>query len=68
MATIETAKEAERGIVELETLQYTNNQLISTLDEVKRIHDEGREKRRNAEIELQKIESELKAKLLEVNG
>ena len=68
MATIETAKEAERGIVELETLQYTNKQLIDTLDEVKQIHNEGRAKRREAEVELARIESELKAKLLEVNG
>lgn len=66
MATIETAKEAERGIVELETLEHTNRLLIETLDEVKTIHDEGREKRRNAEVELARIESELKAKLLEV--
>lgn len=66
MASIETAKEAEKGVVELETLQYTNKQLIETLDEVMKIHNEGRQKRRDAEIELAKIESELKAKLLEV--
>lgn len=66
MASIETAKEAEKGVVELETLQYTNKQLIETLDEVMKIHNEGRQKRRDAETELAKIESELKAKLLEV--
>jgi uncharacterized protein YaaN involved in tellurite resistance len=66
MATIETAKESEKGIVEIETLQHTNKQLIDTLDEVMKIHDEGREKRRAAEVELARIESELKAKLLEV--
>ena len=66
MATIETAKEAERGIVEVETLKHTNKQLIETLDEVKTIHEEGRAKRRAAENELARIESELKAKLLEV--
>jgi len=66
MATIETAKESERGIVDLETLKHTNKQLIETLDEVTKIHDEGRQKRREAEVELSRIESELKAKLLEV--
>ena len=66
MASIETAREAEKGVVELETLQYTNKQLIETLDEVMKIHDEGRQKRRDAEVELARIESELKAKLLEV--
>lgn len=66
MASIETAKEAERGVVEIETLQYTNKQLIETLDEVMKIQDEGRQKRRDAEIELRRIEGELKAKLLEV--
>ena len=66
MASIETAKEAEKGVVELETLQYTNKQLIETLDEVMKIHNEGRQKRRAAENELARIESELKAKLLEV--
>jgi uncharacterized protein YaaN involved in tellurite resistance len=66
MATIETAKESEKGIVEIETLQHTNKQLIDTLDEVMKIHDEGREKRRAAEVELARIESELKSKLLEV--
>ena len=66
MATIETAKESERGVVEVETLQYTNKQLIDTLDEVMKIQNEGRQKRRDAEVELARIESELKAKLLEV--
>jgi len=64
LGTVETAKEAERGIVDIETLKQTNQTLISTLDEVKRIQDEGRAKRRAAEEELVKIEDELKAKLL----
>ncbi len=63
-ATIATAKESERGIVDMETLRHTNQQLISTLEEVTRIQDEGRTKRRQAEIEIQKMEDELKAKLL----
>lgn len=67
MATIETAKESERGIVDIETLQHTNEALISTLDEVAKIQKEGRQKRREAEAELQKIEKELNRKLLEVN-
>lgn len=64
MATIETAKESERGIVDIETLKKTNESLISTLDEVLRIQTEGREKRREAEVELNRIENELKEKLL----
>ena len=64
MATIETAKEAERGIVDIETLQHTNNQLISTLDEVLQIQTDGRQKRAEAEAELRKIEGQLKQKLL----
>ena len=68
MGSIETAKEAERGVVDIETLKHTNEQLISTLDEVKRIQDEGREKRRAAEAELGRIEGELKEKLLQVRG
>lgn len=64
MSTIETAKAAERGIVDIETLKATNESLISTLDEVMRIQDEGREKRRAAENELINIEKELKNKLL----
>lgn len=67
MATIETAKESERGIVDIETLKHTNEQLISTFDEVLTIQKEGREKRQAAEVELRKIEGELKAKLLEIN-
>lgn len=64
MATIETAKESERGIVDIETLRTTNESLISTLDEVLRIQTEGRQKRKEAELELNRIENELKAKLL----
>ena len=66
MASIESAKESERGIVDLETLQNTNASLISTLDEVMKIQSDGREKRRAAEIELRKMEDELKNKLLEI--
>ena len=65
-ATLETARESERGVVDIETLQHTNEQLISTLDEVLRIQAEGKEKRRQAEAELGRIEGELKQKLLEV--
>lgn len=64
-ATIDTAKESERGIVDLETLKHTNESLISTFDEVLKIQTEGREKRRNAEAEMQRMEDELKKKLLE---
>ena len=63
-ATVETAKESERGIVDIETLRITNESLISTLDEVMRIQSEGREKRREAELELNRIEEELKTKLM----
>lgn len=66
MGTIGVAQESERGIVDMETLQYTNEQLISTLDEVLRIQEEGRQKRRDAETELTRIEGELKNKLLEI--
>ena len=66
MATIDTAKEAERGIVDMATLKATNESLISTLDEVMKIQKEGRVKRRTAEAELNRIEGELKQKLLEV--
>jgi len=66
MGTVETAKEAERGIVDIETLKYTNEQLIATLDEVMTIQSEGREKRRQAELEMGRIEGELKQKLLEI--
>lgn len=68
MATIETAKESERGIVDMETLKMTNESLISTLDEVMRIQQEGRQKRREAETELQNLEGELKKKLLQIQG
>jgi uncharacterized protein YaaN involved in tellurite resistance len=68
MGTIETAKEAERSIVSIETLQHTNQQLISTLDEVMKIQNEGAQKRREAEVELGRIEGELKQKLLELRG
>lgn len=64
-STIATAQESERGIVELETLRYTNESLISTLDEVLNIQTEGKRKRMEAEAELIKIESELKTKLLQ---
>ena len=66
MATVEPAKEAERGIVDMETLKNTNDSLIHTLDEVMRIQQEGREKRRQAEIEIRQMEDELKKKLLEI--
>lgn len=66
MATIETAKESERGIVDIETLKETNQTLISTFDEVVKIQQEGREKRLNAEKELQIIEKEMHDKLLEL--
>ena len=65
MATVETAKESERAIVDIETLQHTNQQLISTLDEVLQIQTEGRQKRASAEAELRRIEGQLKQKLLE---
>lgn len=68
MSTIETAKESERGIVDLETLQKTNQSLIDTLDEVSRIQDEGREKRVAAEVELVKLEQDLKNRLLLAKG
>ncbi len=63
LATVETAKESERGVVDIETLRITNESLISTLDEVIRIQTEGRQKRKEAEVELQRIEGELKNKL-----
>lgn len=66
LATVETARESERGIVDMETLKATNESLISTLDEVMKIQQEGREKRRTAEVELNRIENELKQKLLEI--
>lgn len=67
-ATVETAKESERAIVDVETLRHTNEQLITTLDEVLQIQTDGRARRAEAEVELRKIEGELKQKLLEVRG
>lgn len=66
-ATIETAKESERGIVDIETLTATNKTLISTLDEVLKIQEDGRTKRKNAEQELGKIEEEMRQKLLSMS-
>ncbi|MEY8402332.1 toxic anion resistance protein [Oscillospiraceae bacterium 44-34] len=68
MGTIETAREAERSVVSIETLQHTNQQLITTLDEVMKIQTEGAQKRKEAEKELGRIEGELKQKLLELRG
>ena len=64
-SSIETAKESERGIVDIETLKATNESLISTLDEILNIQTEGRQKRREAEIELRNIENQLKEKLID---
>lgn len=66
LATVEVAQESERGIVDIETLKATNENLISTLDEVMRIQQEGRAKRQEAEVEMHRMESELKQKLLEI--
>ena len=68
MATIETARESERGIVDMETLRMTNESLITTLDEVMRIQQEGHQKRVEAEAELAKLETDLKQKLLSIRG
>lgn len=68
MGTVATAKEAERSIVDIETLQHTNQQLIATLDEVITIQEEGQQKRREAEVELGRIEGELKQKLLSLRS
>ena len=68
LATVEAARESERGIVDIETLQKTNESLISTFDEVMNIQREGREKRQEAEAELRNMENKLKAKLLEIRG
>ena len=68
MGTIATAKEAERSIVDIETLKHTNEQLISTLDEVLNIQRDGAAKRKAAEVELGKIEGELKQKLMELHN
>ena len=67
-ATIETAKESERGIIDIETLKSTNKTLISTFDEVIKIQDEGRKKRKEAEVELKNIENEMRTKLLEISN
>jgi uncharacterized protein YaaN involved in tellurite resistance len=66
MATVETAKQMERGIVDVETLEHTNQMLISTIDEVMQIQDEGRQKREEAQATLQKMEDDLKNKLMEI--
>ncbi len=68
MGTIETAKESQRGIVDIETLQQTNKSLIETLDELNKIQSEGRAKRAAAEQELNRIEDELKQKMMEIHG
>lgn len=68
MATIDTAKEAERGIIEMDTLKHTNEALIATFDEVMQIQAEGRRKRKEAEQEMLRLESELKGKLLQLQG
>jgi len=68
LGTIEVAKESERGIVDVETLKQTNQNLIETLDEVRQIQADGSKKRRDAEIELGRIEGELKQKLLDLRG
>ena len=68
MSTIETARESERGIVDMETLRQTNQSLISTLDEVVKIQEEGRTRRREAEKELGRLEGELKQKLLDIRA
>jgi uncharacterized protein YaaN involved in tellurite resistance len=68
MATIATAKEAERSVVDIETLKHTNEQLITTLDEVMKIQTDGAQKRKEAEAELGRIEGELKKKLMELKG
>ena len=67
MATIEAAKESERGIVDIETLKKTNENLISTFDEIMNIQREGHQRRMEAEIEMNRLEGELKQKLLEIN-
>ena len=68
MGTIETAKESQRGVVDIETLQQTNKSLIETLDELNKIQNEGRAKRAAAEQELNRIEDELKAKMMEIRS
>ncbi len=66
LASVETARESERGIVDIETLKQTNQDLISTLDDVMKIQKEGRVKRQQAEVEMRKMEEDLKNKLLEI--
>ena len=66
--SVGVAQEAERGIVDLETLQQTNQDLIATLEDVRKIQDDGRARRAQAEIELGRIEGQLKQKLLQING
>ena len=66
--SVEVAKESERGIVDLETLKKTNEELIAALDEVRKIQDDGRTRRAAAEQELARIEDELKRKLLDMQG
>ena len=66
MATVETARESERAVIDIETLKHTNENLISTLDEVLQIQADGRQKRQEAELEMRRIEGELKKKLLEI--
>ena len=68
MASVETAKEAERGIVDIETLKKTNAELIQTLDDVMKIQADGRAKRQAAEVEMVKMENELKTKLLQIRS
>ena len=66
MASVETARESERGVVDIETLKKTNAELIQTLDDVMKIQKEGREKRQAAEVEMRRMEGDLKRKLLEI--
>ena len=68
MATVDTARESDRAIVDMETLKATNESLISTLDEVMNIQKEGRQKRQEAEAELRAMEQDLKTKLLQIQG
>jgi uncharacterized protein YaaN involved in tellurite resistance len=68
MGSVAVAKESERGIVELETLKKTNEHLIRTLEEVRQVQEDGRTRRAAAEVELGRIEGELKQKLLELKG
>ena len=68
MGSVAIAKEAERGIVDMESLKKANQHLISTLDEVRQVQDEGRARRAEAELELGRIEGELKQKMLELRG